>query len=564
MLTPIPFTVASYIAQFLVQKGVRHVFGFQGGAILKLLDEMIATGAIRYVQNYHEQASAFAADAYARVTGGIGVALATSGPGATNLITGIANAQMDSIPTFFITGQDYTAHVRQATNGARSNGFQDLDIVSVVRPITKYAVMLTDPKRVRYEVEKAYWHATSGRPGAVVLDVPIDIQFKEVDVSTLEGFTPEESAAPFADLIPVITAMEQAKRPLILVGGGVRIARAEEEVRALATRSGIPVISTLNGLDVVEGTFGFAGLHGNVCANLAVQNADLIIACGVRFGQRQVGKKPENYTSATVIHIDIDPSELGRIFPSEIAVQSDLKIFLQRLLSATQAQVWADHTAWRAQIQDWQTRYRACAYLNTDGLDPVQAVETFLPYCSDNAIFVNDVGQNQMWVAQGFAARRERRLLNSCGLGSMGYSLPAAIGAKIAYPDRQVIAFMGDGGLQMNVQELMFLGHQRLGVKCVVFNNNTLGMMREVQARYYHEHYYGSNPQEFACANLEKLADAYGLRFARVRSLEDIAATTPLLADDAPCIIEWVIPFDSKLSNRYDEADIFSRERIQL
>lgn len=553
--------VAAFIAQFLVQKGVQHVFGFQGGAILKLLDEMIATGKIRYIQNYHEQASAFAADAYARVTSGIGVALATSGPGATNLITGIANAQLDSIPTLFITGQDYTANVIQA-NGARSNGFQDLDIVSVVRPITKYAVMLTDPNRVRYEIEKAYWHATNGRPGAVVLDVPIDVQFKEVDVANLEGFTPESEIAWQMDLTAVIAAMQQAKRPLILVGGGVRIARAEKELRLLAERTGIPVISTLNGLDIVEGSFGFAGLHGNVCANLAAQNADLLIACGVRFGQRQVGKKPENYTSATVIHIDIDKNELGRIFPSGIAVQSDLKLFLSQLLDITADHRWSDFAWWRAQIRDWQTRYRSCAYLNTDGLDPVQAVEAFLPYCAQDAILVSDVGQNQMWVAQGFSARGNRKLLNSCGHGSMGYSLPAAIGAKIAHPDRQVIAFTGDGGLHMNIQELMFLGHQRVGVKCVVFNNNTLGMMREVQARYYQSHYYGSNQQEFACANLEKLADAYGLGFARVETLNDIETAASALTDDLPCIIEFAIPYDSKLSNRYDEAEIFERERL--
>ncbi len=555
--------VAAYIAQFLVEKNVRHVFGFQGGAILKLVDEMIATGKIAYVQNYHEQASAFAADAYARVTGGLGVALATSGPGATNLITGIANAQLDSIPTLFITGQDYTANVTRG-NGARQNGFQDLDIVSLVRPITKYATMVTDPTRIRYELEKAYDAAVSGRPGAALLDIPIDVQFQEIDLSLLEGFAPEVPPCPLSSLhIPkIIEAIRQAKRPVILVGGGTRIARATEEVRHLALRTGIPVIGTVNGLDVVEGTYGYAGLHGNSCANMAVQNADLLIACGVRFGQRQVGKKPENYTSARVIHIDIDENELGRIFPDELAIQADLKPFLAALNAALATESEADYRGWHHQIRQWQQRYRSNAHLNPEGLDPVRAVEALMPLFSADTIFTSDVGQNQMWVAQGFSLKQGQRLLNSCGHGSMGYSLPAAIGAKTAFPHRPVICFTGDGGLQMNLQELMFLGHRRAGVKCIVFNNNTLGMMREVQARYYQGHYYGANRDEFACVNLEKLAHTYDLAFARVTQLEEIATLAPLLQSDEPAIIELLIPFDSKLSNLYDEAACFERERI--
>jgi acetolactate synthase-1/2/3 large subunit len=553
--------LAQYIAQFLADKKIRHVFGFQGGAIMKIIEELVATRRIEYLQNYHEQASAFCADAYARVTGNIGVALATSGPGATNLITGIANAQFDSIPTLFITGQDYTANVTK-DNGARQNGFQDLDIVSVVRPITKYAALVTDETRIRYELEKAYWLATSGRPGAVLLDIPIDVQFKNIEPEALEGFAGGSRPADAFETVGVVERIAQAKRPLILVGGGVRISGAQDEVREFAALTGIPVVSTLNGLDVVEGNYGFAGLHGNTSGNLAVQNADLLLALGVRFGQRQVGKIPETYTRAHIVHVDIDQNELQRIFPNELAIKADVKAFVRALNANLRGASRRDHGAWHETIRVWVDKYRGNAYLNKECVDPVRAVEAILPFLSSQAILTNDVGQNQMWVAQGFRVRTGQRLLNSCGLGSMGYSLPAAIGAKAAFPDRQVIAFTGDGGLQMNVQELLFVGQRQLGIKCIVFNNNTLGMMREVQRRYYDGHYHGANLKEFRCADLEKLAATYDIGYRRVEALADFARFRSVFADDNPYIIDIAVAFDSQLSNRYDETKFFDTERI--
>lgn len=554
--------VAEYIAKFLVEKKVRHVFGYTGGAILKLLDEMIATGQIEYVQNFHEQASAFSADAYSRVTGNLGIAMATSGPGATNLITGIANAQMDSIPTLFITGQDYVANATK-DNGARQNGFQDLDIVSVVKPITKYAAMVTDEKRIRYEVEKAYFLAKNGRPGAVLLDIPIDIQFKEIDPEKLEGYVGEEkpSASDF-DLAEVITLMKQAKRPVVLLGGGVRISGAQDEALAFAKLTDIPVVSTVNGLDVVEGGYGFAGLHGNLFSNMAIQNADLLLAFGVRFGQRQVGKVPDKYTKAKVVHVDIDENELQRIFPDELGIRTDLKTFLVAMNSALQKESLPKHKAWHEKIREWALKYRANAYMNKEGMEPVRAAEEIFERLAHHAIITNDVGQNQMWVAQGVKLKQGQRILNSCGLGSMGYSLPAAVGAKTAFPQRQVIAFTGDGGLQMNQQELMLISLRQLAIKCIVFNNNTLGMMREVQARYYKSHYYGTNLKEFACVDLQALALAYRVGYRKIDRLEQIASLQSILDDDKPYIIELVITFDSQLSNRYDEAPFLEKELI--
>lgn len=553
--------VAEYIANFLIEKKVRHVFGFQGGAILKIIDEIVATGKIEYVQNYHEQASAFCADAYSRVTGNLGVALATSGPGATNLVTGIANAYLDSIPTLFITGQDYAANITNGS-GARQNGFQDLDIVSIAKSITKYAVMITDENRIRLELEKAYWLAKNGRPGSVLLDIPIDIQFKEVDPQKLEGFRPENEIDEEIEMSGVIELIKNAKRPVVLVGGGVRISNAQDEVREFITQTNIPVVSTLNGLDVVEGSYGFAGLHGNTFSNMAIQNADLLLAFGVRFGQRQVGKTLGSYTQARVVHVDIDEKELQRIFPDEISIKADLQKFLSNLNREINKEDLPDHETWHKTINKWVIRYRANAYLNKEGVDPVRAVEAISNFFTPQSIVTSDVGQNQMWVAQAFKVKTGQRLLNSCGLGSMGYSLPAAIGAKIADPEKQVIAFTGDGGLQMNLQEFMLIGKRQLGIKCIVFNNNTLGMMREVQARYYNAHYYGANVNDFACVDLEKLSEVYNIGYMKIGKLGDIAGLHTALADDKPYIIDMNIAFDSRLSNRYDEVAFMNKERI--
>lgn len=555
--------VAEYIAQVLVKENVRHVFGYNGGAILKMLEAFLATGKISYIQNYHEQGSAFAADAYGRLSGNIGVAIATSGPGATNLITGIANAQLDSVPTLFITGQDYAANALRK-NGSRQNGFQDLDIVSIVKPITKYAAAVYETDNLREEFEKAFYYARNGRPGAVLLDIPIDIQFKEIDPSTLKGFTPPDKADNDLTLIPdIVQQIKQAQRPVILTGGGVHLGDAAEELKELVSLTKIPVINTLNGLDAYAGSYSFAGLHGNTFANLAVQNADLLIVLGARLGQRQVGKKPENYTTAKVVHVDVDGSELGRAMPETISVLSALKPFIQSLNQYLQKQneVLSDFNAWHEKIQDWEKRFTSTAYLN-EGIEPARAVKTLCSYFKDDAVLTNDVGQNQMWVSQGFRKKGTQRLLNSSGLGSMGYSLPAAIGAYYACPGKQVIAFTGDGGLQMNIQELMLVGQRQLPIKCLVFNNNTLGMMREVQKRYYKEQYFGACVEDFSCVDLKKIADAYGIGYFLLEEETQIPSLQNILADDKPYLVDMRIAYDSKLSNRYDESEIFEAEKI--
>ena len=297
-------TVAGYIAKFLKEKRVNHIFGFQGSAMLKMLDEIVGEG-IEYIQNFNEQASGFGADAYARING-IGAAIATSGPGAVNLIGGIANAYFDSVPVMFITGQDYSSGIL-ANNGARQNGFQDMGIVSMVKPITKYAVLLEKPENIRYELEKAYYYAITDRKGAVLIDVPIDVQFKEIDETSLKGFQKSDKKVSDYKIDKVISLLKKSKRPVILAGGGIRCANTVNELKKFVNESKIPVVTTLNGIDVLEDIVGFSGLYGNSEANLAIKNADLIIALGARFSLKQIGKKKEQYNiDAKIIHVDID------------------------------------------------------------------------------------------------------------------------------------------------------------------------------------------------------------------------------------------------------------------
>ncbi|XPS86364.1 IlvB1: acetolactate synthase, large subunit [Desulfosarcina variabilis str. Montpellier] len=549
-------TVAEYIADFFIQKGIKYIFGFQGGAILKILHELIATGKVEYIQNYHEQASSFCADSYSRISQDIGVAIATSGPGATNLVTGIANAQLDSIPTLFITGQDYTQNVTR-NNAARLNGFQDLDIVSVVKPITKYAIMLTNPQDVKYEFEKCYHMAKNGRPGAVLIDVPIDVQFAQVDVDSTKSFTPPREQPYHLDkTVEVINLLKSAKRPVVLAGGGIQIAKATPELEEFVKLSKIPVVTTLNGLDSVKHSYSFAGLHGNVYSNIIIRNADLILAIGARFGQRQVGKIPKNYTRAKIIHVDIDFEEFDRSIKSYINIFSDLKLFLNKLNKELRKTNIANYTDWSNTAKKWKNKYNDTAEINTEKLKPIMATKKIIDLLNDNSVITCDVGHNQMWVAQAFKKKGTMRLINSSGLGSMGYSIPAAIGAKYANPRAKIVSFTGDGGFHMNMQELLLIGQKQLNIKVVVFKNNTLGMMREVQARYYNSNYHGANPKEFVCVDLKKTADTFNLQFAKIEKEEQLESISDLINNNKPCIIELDIAFDSKLSNRYDESHI--------
>ena len=347
-------TVADYIAKFLIRKNVKHLFGYQGRAVLQIIDSVVGTKEITYVQNFHEQASAFCACAYAAVRNDIGAAIATSGPGAVNLMGGIANAYCDSLPVLFITGQDYLERVTH-NRDARINGFQDLNVVRIVRPVTKYATLIGNPKAIRYELEKAYHIATSGRKGPVLLDIPIDIQSMEISEEHLDGFIPRKTTEDaFCAAGRCIREIKNAQKPVLLAGGGIRATGCTDAFKPFVGKTGIPVVATLNGIDVIDNAYGFSGLNGHPCCNKAVMEADLILALGVRFGQRQIGKSIKGYTNAKIIRVEIDDSEIGRSFIKEnLVIRADLKVFFDHINTYT---FNTDFSDWHRQLTDWKAK----------------------------------------------------------------------------------------------------------------------------------------------------------------------------------------------------------------
>lgn len=558
--------LAEYVAQFLVERGVRHVFGMQGGAVLKLVDCFVNTGKIDYVHNFHEQASAFCADAYARIKGDVGVAIATSGPGATNLVTGIANAQLDSIPVLFITGQEFSHRIK-SRDDIRSNGFQDLDIVSIANPITKYAVRLVDPRMIAYELGKAFYLAKSGRPGSVLIDIPIDLQFADVDPSALIQFVPPVSNDEGNNIGREIDAffrlMESSKRPLILAGGGIRLAGAIQEFLAFIHLTEFPYVVTLNGLDVGGEAIGFAGLYGNPAPCLALANADLLIVLGSRLGQHQVGKTQKDYTRANIVHVDIDEEELGRCVDEVLSIKANLKEFLARVNARLNQNISLVCSDWKQKISVWKERYsdfQQRSDCNYEGVSPLALIRSCSSYLTPDAVITADVGQNQMWLAKAIELSAGQRLLNSSGLGSMGYSLPAAIASKIVSPNSQVVAFMGDGGLQVNLQELGVILLRNLNIKIFVIDNNALGLIKTSQDKYFDGRHIGSAAPFFGSPDLSKLAGAYGMSYRCISSDSDLSGLREIFEMDSACLTRVVVSSDYPLCTRFDYAAVFEVE----
>jgi acetolactate synthase-1/2/3 large subunit len=556
-------TVADYIALFLKGRGVNHVFGFQGSAILKIIDSMRHVGDITYLQNYHEQASAFAADAYARTAGVVGVAVATSGPGATNLITGIANAHLDSVPCIFITGQVETRFICD-NDECRQQGFQQIDIVSMVRPITKYAAVVKRPEDIGKELSHAWSEALSGRKGAVLLDVPLDVQFALVDSAELEVVGSADVIPDAFNVEPALDVLLGARNPLILVGGGVRSAGAEESLELFCTLTGIPVVATLNGLDACAGVRGLSGLFGRTDTNLLVANADVILVLGSRLAVHQIGKRPEQYPSARIIQVDVDSVELGRVLPASPACCVDVAVFLERAIDALSQRdaerLRAALANWRNQADAWSREYSDTVLVNGggfSGVDPVRFCRELIGLMPQDTVYCADVGQNQMWLAQAFSPAPGRRLLNSAGHGCMGFALPASIGARFAAPGKHVVAIMGDGGLQMNLQELQMISSLSMDILCIVLNNNTLGMMRDSQRKYFDSRYVGSSPEYFSCVDMKKLSALYGLKFLSVYTHEDVQSIRSMIEHKGPKLIEVVLGIDSVLHNRLDDSELF-------
>jgi acetolactate synthase I/II/III large subunit len=543
-------TGAYALMDSLRRHGVKHIFGYPGGAILPIYDELYrseAAGHVKHILVRHEQGAAHAADGYARATGKVGVCFGTSGPGATNLVTGIATAQMDSIPMVIVTGQ-----VGRASIG--TDAFQETDIYGITLPIVKHSYVVRDPRDMARIVAEAFHVASTGRPGPVLIDVPKDVGLEAFDYVPVEpgtvklpGYRPTVKGNP-RQVVQALKLIRQSRRPLLYAGGGAIAAGAHAEIKELAERYSIPVTTTLMGIGAFDEhhplSVGMLGMHGTAYANFAVTECDLLIAVGARFDDRVTGKLDEFAARAKVIHIDIDPAEVGKNRVPEVPIVGDVRRVLTDLLehdaksstSSTQTQEWLQR------IARWKVDYPLVAPSYPGVISP-QEVIVEVGRQAPHACYTTDVGQHQMWAAQ-FLKNGPRRWISSAGLGTMGFGMPAAMGAKVALPDEQVICISGDASFQMNLQELGTLAQYGINVKTIIINNGWQGMVRQWQEAFYGERYSSSN-MEPSMPDFVMLAQAYGIKGMLVRKPEELAdAIAQMLAHDGPVLMDVQVKRD--------------------
>ena len=529
---------AKILIESLKKAEVEYIFGVQGGAAMPIFDELYDAEGIKLITMRHEQGTAHAADGYARATGKVGVVLSTSGPGATNLVTGIANAHMDSIPMVAITGQ-------VATHLMGNDAFQECDVLGVTRPICKHSYLIKDSSEVADVVAEAFHIASTGRPGPVVIDFAKDAQIQESEFHYpesvhLRSYNPTLDGHP-GQIRKAMDLIKQAKRPMIYAGGGVTLSNAHQELRQFAYKTGIPITVTLMGLGAFPETHPLAmqmpGMHGSCCANYAFTDADLIIAVGARFDDRVTGNLDRFAQKSKKIHIDIDPSCIGKNVAVDVPIVGDAKRILSDMNEMAQP---AQIEPWMKQIQEWQDKYPFEYRQNGDNIMPQYVIEQTYDLFPD-AIITADVGQHQMWAAQYFKYTEHRQWINSGGLGTMGFSLPATIGAQLGRPDKTLVNINGDGSYIMNIQELIPAVTMKLPLKIFIINNMYLGMVRQWQELFYNQRYsavdYHDNP-DFA-----KLADAFGATGIRVDRPEDVrpAMERAKAIDDGPVVIDFIV-----------------------
>lgn len=527
---------AQAIIEALIGEGVDTIFGYPGGGIMPFYDELYRNGdKINHILVRHEQAAVHAAEGYARSSGKVGVCVATAGPGATNLVTGIADAMMDSTPVVCITAQ-----VQKEGLGASS--FQEADIISITLPITKWNYEVTSADEIAPMLAKAFRIAQSGRPGPVVISITKNAQTEMVDFKYEKE--PVQKACVLSKETMKIAAewINSARKPLVIAGHGVIISRAEEALDEFVTKAGLPVATTMMGLSVVRSDHpnyvGCVGMHGSHAPNRMTQQADLIIAIGMRFSDRVTGNAKGYARNARIIHIEIDPVEIGKAVRADLPIVSDAKCALDALnqagLQYQARQEWWDYA--REIAAKEASRLTATQLAESNGLTMATVVHRISMLAGNDKIVVTDVGQNQMFAARFSYFADRRSWISSGGLGTMGYGLPAAIGAKVANPDKTVIVFMGDGGFQMNIQELGTILQSNIGVKMVLMNNSWLGMVRQWQELFYDKRYAFTH---LANPDFQKVAEGYGIPSARVTCLEELdGAIEQMLASDGAFLLE--------------------------
>ncbi|RKD23807.1 acetolactate synthase, large subunit, biosynthetic type [Ammoniphilus oxalaticus] len=528
---------ADALLRCLLLEEVEFIFGYPGGAVLPIYDSIYGSH-LQHVLTRHEQGAIHAADGYARATGKPGVVIATSGPGATNLVTGIATAQMDSIPMVVITG-----NVSQDMIG--TDAFQEADITGITLPITKHNFFVRSAEELPRVMKEAFYIATTGRPGPVLVDIPKDVNialspFYYPETVSLRGYNPTVRPNKM-QVERLIKAISEAEKPVIIAGGGVIASGAEKELLEFAEKTQIPVVCTFMGLGGFPGTHplavGWPGMHGNYASNQALMQCDLLIGIGNRFDDRiTMGRTKEFAPNAKIVHIDIDPAEIGKNVDTFIPIVGDVKLSLEAALPKAQP---AKSKEWIEQIDAWQEEY-PFAYQQNGKLKPQAVIEMFYETTNGDAIVTTDVGQHQMWVTQYYKFNQPRSLISSGGLGTMGFGLPAAMGAQLAFPDRTVISVNGDGGFQMNSQELAILSGMNIPVKVVIINNKSLGMVRQWQELFYENRL--SEIDLTHSPDFVKLAEAYGVKGLRAETDEEAQQVwAEALAHDGPVVVEFVI-----------------------
>ena len=535
---------ARILLETLKRLGVTDIFGYPGGAVIPIYNEIYDFEGINHYLARHEQGAAHEADGYARASGKCGVCLATSGPGATNLVTGIMTAHMDSIPLLAITGQ-VCSHL------LGKDAFQESDIVGITMPVTKNNYLVKDIRDMIRTVKEAYYLATTGRPGPVLVDITRDAQLDVIsheefeaifnEPISIEGYDPNYIGHP-KQIKKAIDLLKGAKRPLIIAGHGVLLSNATEELYKLATTCQVPVVNTLLGLGSFPGehqlSLGMLGMHGTVYANYAVNEADVVLALGIRFDDRIAGVPKEFCKDATIIHVDIDPAEIGKNKIIDIPIVGDLKHVLNEMNHELTPQT---HESWLERIREWREEYpiRVRPHEGTTLL-PQKVIQEIDNIVKGNAIVVTDVGQHQMWASQFITFSKPNTIITSGGAGTMGFGLPAAIGAQVAQPDKKVVLITGDGGLQMNSQELLLLKAYNIPVKVVIINNGYLGMVRQWQ-ELFNQHRYSFVDLEVN-PDFETLAKAYGVQGVTLSTIEDLRSQLrDLILSDEPVVINCVV-----------------------
>ncbi|OGN05659.1 MAG: hypothetical protein A2831_00555 [Candidatus Yanofskybacteria bacterium RIFCSPHIGHO2_01_FULL_44_17] len=554
--------LTDYLAQYLVDRGVKDVFLITGGACAHIVDSLGKNKKISYVCMQHEQAAAMAAEAYSRVTQNIGVAVATSGPGATNLITGVCCGYFDSIPMLLITGQ-VNLWETKGERKIRQLGFQETDIIEIVKPITKFAAIIKDPEQIKYYLDKAFYLAKSGRPGPVWLDIPMNVQHAEIDPKKLKGFQPSELKEPVktissATIKKVISAIGKATRPVIIAGAGIKLGKAKKEFATFIKKLGAPVVSTWSGIDILPHNhplyIGQFGVYGNRAANFTVQNSDLLISLGSRLDTRQTGGQPKTFArEAFKITVDIDKAELDKQWVvADIPVHADVKDFLSEINSSLVSKKIQYNKDWLKRCHAWKQKYPTVLpeYHEQKGsVNSYVFVKALSEKLPSKAIVVADQGGNLTWTIQAFGIKRGQQLFSAFGNSPMGYSLPASIGAAFANRKCPIICLDGDGGFQLNIQELQTIKHNKLPIKIFIMNNRSYGIIKQFQEVYFGARYEATAKETgYSAPNFLKIAKAYGIKTETIRNHGELAAKIKkVLNATGPVVCDVILDESQKL-----------------